>query len=101
VELRSVWSGHMAVKASREWSSLAICRNSAPCPSPHCGDAARRPLYANQALDVQMQEVASSGVFVAVGRQPRSRPRMQLRFSRRSTPIRLFTERLSGSISYI
>jgi len=35
------------------------------------GDPVRRPLYAHQALDIQVQQVARSRMFVAIGRQPR------------------------------
>src|ERR1017187_3069612 len=35
------------------------------------GDAVRRPLDAHQALDIEMQQVAGSSVFIAIGRQLR------------------------------
>lgn len=71
--LASVWSGYMAVKAMRLWSSRATWRNSAPIPfhtvAAVAGDAVRGPLDVHQALDIEVQQIAGRGVFVTIRRR--------------------------------
>lgn len=63
------------MKATREWSSIAIVKELGPDaldPVPAvAGDAVRGPLDLDQALDIEVHQVAGRGMLVTVGRQLR------------------------------